>query len=270
MEIVLISLLAVFFLIIFFIAYTDHVRQKGYFLHQMKDLNHVWVIRGIKRKQQAARYYSNKTTYQNANVTTLTKEHLKENIPFYEQQIGWAKTNRTKYEGYTQAFVNVLTTQKQSPTRRVDGKKASWLFKVVERMILNTTKLKPVMAFNLFSFAQYTSAKGRVSERKWMDYPFESVIQLLQEAKQERAHEQSRIGQMKKERSRLSASLRYDVLARDQFTCQICGRSQNDGVKLHVDHIYPIAKGGKTEINNLRALCDRCNLGKKDKIEALT
>ena len=67
-----------------------------------------------------------------------------------------------------------------------------------------------------------------------------------------------------------SASLRYDVLARDQFTCQICGRSQNDRGKLHVDHIYPIAKGGKTEINNLRALCDRCNLGKKDKIEALT
>ena len=43
--------------------------------------------------------------------------------------------------------------------------------------------------------------------------------------------------------------------------------NKNDGVKLHVDHIFPIAKGGRTDPSNLRTLCDQCNLGKKDKIE---
>lgn len=66
------------------------------------------------------------------------------------------------------------------------------------------------------------------------------------------------------ERLKLSASLRYQVLQRDQFRCQICGATKEDGVKLHVDHIFPVSKGGKTELSNLRTLCDRCNLGKSD------
>lgn len=69
------------------------------------------------------------------------------------------------------------------------------------------------------------------------------------------------------QRRLMSDSLRYDVMRRDGFRCQICGATQKDGVKLHVDHIFPISKGGKTEMSNLRTLCERCNMGKSDKIE---
>ena len=70
------------------------------------------------------------------------------------------------------------------------------------------------------------------------------------------------------ERSKMSAALRYQVLTRDGHKCVICGATAQDGVKLHVDHIVPVSKGGKTELNNLRTLCDRCNLGKGDKYDA--
>lgn len=69
------------------------------------------------------------------------------------------------------------------------------------------------------------------------------------------------------ERSKMNASIRYDVLKRDGFRCTLCGATAADGAKLVVDHIVPIAKGGKTEMSNLRTLCDRCNLGKSDKVE---
>ena len=49
-----------------------------------------------------------------------------------------------------------------------------------------------------------------------------------------------------------SHSLRYDILKRDGFRCVICGRTANDGVKLHVDHIIPIAKVEKTVKENLQ------------------
>lgn len=68
------------------------------------------------------------------------------------------------------------------------------------------------------------------------------------------------------ERKKMSASLRYDVLKRDGFKCKICGATADDGAKLHVDHIIPISKGGKTEMDNLQTLCERCNLGKSDKL----
>lgn len=69
------------------------------------------------------------------------------------------------------------------------------------------------------------------------------------------------------QRRMLSASMRYDVLRRDKFRCVLCGATAKDGVQPHVDHIRPLSKGGKTEMSNLRTLCDRCNLGKGAKIE---
>lgn len=66
-------------------------------------------------------------------------------------------------------------------------------------------------------------------------------------------------------RSRIiSEKLRLQVYKRDRYSCVICGRSPaaQRGVILHVDHVIPFSKGGDTNLENLRTLCDRCNLGK--------
>lgn len=69
------------------------------------------------------------------------------------------------------------------------------------------------------------------------------------------------------EREKMVASLRFKILERDNFTCRACGRNaREDGVKLHVDHITPVAKGGLTVESNLHTLCQDCNLGKSDKV----
>jgi hypothetical protein len=56
--------------------------------------------------------------------------------------------------------------------------------------------------------------------------------------------------------------LRYQILNRDNRTCQNCGRGIKHGAILHVDHTIPVVKGGKTEQKNLQTLCDKCNYGK--------
>lgn len=62
----------------------------------------------------------------------------------------------------------------------------------------------------------------------------------------------------------ISKKIRAMVLARDNGTCQMCGKTiSGDGIKLHIDHIIPLEWGGKTEIDNLQALCRECNEGKK-------
>ena len=59
-------------------------------------------------------------------------------------------------------------------------------------------------------------------------------------------------------------ALRYFVLRRDHFRCVTCGRSPatHVGTVLHIDHIHPWALGGATVADNLRTLCEGCNLGK--------
>lgn len=61
--------------------------------------------------------------------------------------------------------------------------------------------------------------------------------------------------------------LRYEVLKRDNFRCVLCGASPaiSLGCILHVDHIIPYSKGGKTVAENLRTLCEQCNLGKSNR-----
>lgn len=58
--------------------------------------------------------------------------------------------------------------------------------------------------------------------------------------------------------------LRFLVLRRDGYRCQLCGLTQADGVQLEVDHKVPVAKGGKTDEDNLWTLCHPCNNGKSD------
>jgi len=60
----------------------------------------------------------------------------------------------------------------------------------------------------------------------------------------------------------ISQRSRALVLARDG-KCVMCGVTAKDAV-LHVDHIIPRSKGGTNDIDNLQALCARCNLGKSD------
>lgn len=65
----------------------------------------------------------------------------------------------------------------------------------------------------------------------------------------------------------MDTAVRYDVLRRDNFHCVRCGRGKEDGVKLHVDHIVPVSRGGKSVMGNLQTLCEDCNYGKGNRYE---
>lgn len=67
------------------------------------------------------------------------------------------------------------------------------------------------------------------------------------------------------EHAKVTRALRYDVLRRDGFKCVRCGRGREDGVKLHVDHIVPVSRDGKSTMDNLQTLCEDCNCGKGNK-----
>ena len=63
----------------------------------------------------------------------------------------------------------------------------------------------------------------------------------------------------KNQRNLMTKALRKAIMERDCYTCQICGKRMPDEVGLHIDHIIPIAKGGKSIPSNLRVLCSKCN-----------
>lgn len=62
----------------------------------------------------------------------------------------------------------------------------------------------------------------------------------------------------------ISGTVRYEVLKRAQFHCELCGISADEKA-LEVDHIMPRNAGGADELHNFQALCYSCNAMKRDR-----
>src|SRR5437867_12644517 len=62
-------------------------------------------------------------------------------------------------------------------------------------------------------------------------------------------------------RGKISRSLREEVFARDNYTCQFCGASPSLE-KLTIDHLIPLSHGGLDEMVNFVTSCQSCNTRK--------
>jgi ATP adenylyltransferase len=62
----------------------------------------------------------------------------------------------------------------------------------------------------------------------------------------------------------ISGSIRYEILKRAGFRCELCGISAEEK-SLEVDHIHPKSLGGKDDLSNYQALCYSCNAAKGNK-----
>lgn len=72
----------------------------------------------------------------------------------------------------------------------------------------------------------------------------------------------------KEQRNMMTQKLREKIKKRDDYTCCHCGNStyKEPNLLLEIDHIVPIAKGGRTVEDNLQTLCWKCNRDKSDKL----
>jgi 5-methylcytosine-specific restriction protein A len=61
-------------------------------------------------------------------------------------------------------------------------------------------------------------------------------------------------------------AVRQYVFERDNYQCRSCGKTHKT-VKLQIDHIIPLAKGGSNDMSNLQTLCSECNQQKSDRID---
>lgn len=210
--------------------------QNMYRCFKMPHYKHIYYLKSKKQ-------FDNFSIKQKININNLSKiiyksVHTKQLFTQYQHN---AKRLLTRYEWYQKPFSD-LFVKKQLITK-------TW--------VITWT---------------YTSPKGRNHYETKMRYSIEDLIPNYLVLNNTLDNTVNSFGvsrkMVRKERSKLTAKLRYQVLKRDHHRCVICGRSAKDGVKLHVDHIKPVSRGGKTILSNLRTLCADCNLGKSSSYDA--
>lgn len=113
----------------------------------------------------------------------------------------------------------------------------------------------------IFSYTSPAGNSGRALR-------IEITLDVLLNIKTELYARINKSGHSRTQRSAMTNDLREAIKHRDNYTCCLCGNSvyNEPNLLLEVDHIIPIAKGGKTESNNLQTLCWRCNRAKSDSV----
>ncbi len=59
-------------------------------------------------------------------------------------------------------------------------------------------------------------------------------------------------------RAPIPSGLRQQIYRRDKETCRYCGR-RGRGVRLELDHVFPVSRGGGDQLANLVTSCRECN-----------
>lgn len=247
--------------------YTKIVKEHSRRLKELQSLNQRTMFYGGEQKQfvyhQACQ---NKRQFDHMELEDYLIALLDENQGELAERLYQIDCNQKYYAAYLrecQLLVPMVTAEEcarlQIPYKA---------FLCTEKRLFKKGMLKkPLLEISVSCKASYTSPQGKNYYEKEHTYGYAELKSYLERLGELRATRRTRQYQIKMERAKMTDSLRYDIMRRDKFRCQLCGSTAADGVKLHVDHILPVAKGGKTTPENLRTLCDRCNLGKSDKYE---
>lgn len=233
------------------VRYQDILKLNQKFpFYELQEEYHLYKI--VNSKAQLDRF----------NFDAFLEDKISDDPSMFNEIIRRAKANRNLLVDYQSKMDNEiagLLEKNQIDNKRISYKK----YREIEEKLIDDIVQKPVIEPYIACYAEYSSPKGRNSYQDRKLYNLEELSVHILNAKKKREQKETKSYQ----RRIMTDSLRYDIMKRDEFHCVLCGRGAEDGVKLHVDHIIPVSKGGKTTPDNLRTLCERCNLGKRDKYD---
>lgn len=261
---VLFGVLTVFFLVLYFILkyYIDRVDGTSIMLRSLDTLNKKYKFhKDIKKSERITRACNSKKQFERTDLEDYLLSIILEKVEYYDALISRIETNKTLFKEYLNEYKELKSSANKELAKKYFM--PLFIYKMLEKRIVKIRKLAPRMDTEFIVRATYVSPKGKNNYQKTNIFYVPQIKKVIEKAYKQVERKQTKEYQ----RMIMSDKLRYEILHRDKFKCQLCGATSKDGAKLHVDHIVPIAKGGKTETSNLRTLCDRCNMGKGSKIE---
>lgn len=235
----------------------NEVIAKSVILKKSDDISKKYCFYNIENTYTFTKYFKNLAKFERINYERELIDCIKDNKVFLEDKLYKSSENQKKYSSYLKELDSIFKSNKIQWEFSVQAQYEKELFLDIRN------QNPPVCNIEITINNIYTSPKGektKSSSKIFQQYDIHQAFLKISH------HNQSQKAK-ENERAKMNDSLRYDILKRDGFKCVICGASVEDGVKLHVDHIIPISKGGKTVKSNLRTLCSNCNLGKSNKYD---
>ncbi len=262
--VIVIIILAVYFIIQN--RYKDFVLQNSVCLKQLHEVNSRYNFYPYVSFDQSH-------TYDNENFynTITCEDYLIYQLQFIRKkifdQIDKININKRLYSSYKNEVKNINQFGKFDVS--TSKLKLDKLVRIEKKLIEKQTFQAPVTQFSLSVTLYCSTINGQIRGRKSENFSVDDILIIIKRLANRRGtfYNDREIWDAicRVERGKVSNKMRFSIYARDGHRCCNCGIPDRYA-QLEIDHIIPIAKGGKTTYNNLQTLCHRCNVKKGDSL----
>lgn len=140
--------------------------------------------------------------------------------------------------------------------------------KKIEKKLFNDSIKSPTINFSLTVELTLTYINGYYRGSKYSTFTPKDIKDFIYAIRQKQGNfytnQEVWKSISKVERGKVTNKMRFAIYERDNHRCCKCGRRTDD---LEIDHIIPIAKGGKSTCDNLQTLCHKCNYNKGSNVD---
>ena len=259
--------------VVFFIVlcnkYKQFIINNSISLIELKKLNSKYEFKKVEFIK-FTESFDNEVYYEKLSPKDLLTYDLVKHKQSVKKNISAVYHNINYYDLYLNDLKHII---KFGEFLTINVPKFTWLLNNIERRLFNKIVLNPTVTYFVNVSIVLTNINGEQKKIKYANFnieEIEEVISKLEDKYNDRYQDRDTWDAICRiERAKVTNKMRFAIYNRDRYRCCKCGRSGvfND---LEIDHIMPIAKGGKTHPDNLQTLCKRCNREKSDTIEAGT
>ena len=234
--------------------YNGFVDNHSVTLKKVKEINKRFAFRTIPN-------FDMRHKYDNVDFfrTVSPKDYLTYELNYQDKKVLKALSdcdfNKLSFPQYKKELSLVEYGESDQSTDKYDLKKLAKYEKERVRKILKSCQTRLTISVVLIR----TNINGYPQARKSQKFQEGEIREILSRLHNKRngryLDEQIWNALVRVERAKVSNKMRFFLYKKYGEKCCKCGSRRN----LQIDHIYPIAKGGKTTIDNLQVLCERCN-----------
>lgn len=255
-------------ILIFFICYLTQKKYNDFLLQNsvcLKTLNDINCRYKFYPYQNFDQYH----TYDNVNFynNISCKDYLIYQLQFISKQLFYQikKVDKNK-QLYSKYIIEVKSLNQFGKFQSPSGKlRINKLINKEHRLIEKNTYSAPTTQFFLTVTLCCSKINGQLFAQKRETFSADDISIFIKRLNNKKGNfcidQEIWDAICRVERGKVSNKMRFSIYKRDGYRCRKCGISSRYA-KLEVDHIIPIAKGGKSVYNNLQTQCHKCNVEK--------
>lgn len=241
----------------YFVTRNAKVKECSLKYQEVLNINKKYSFRNIKKEIELEENEFSLKSFNDILAKQVVLYRIENNDDNIREWIEDAILNEGIYQHYKQE-IKMLKPVTDNQLIKKTGLKEEKFNKIENELVESIIYDENVYAIRAHVVVNYCNKNYDILNKKDRYVKFDELKSIYYEWKNSKKYSET----TKKERKLMNYTLREEVLKRDGYKCCVCGKTEKDGVRLEIDHIIPVSKGGQSTISNLQTLCNSCNAKK--------